>query len=93
MTEEPGPARRPHRAGGYALILGLLAVLCALIPVIGDLVAAPAAVLAVVCGIVGVGHYDAGRAPRMLPSVVGATLGAIALLVTVVSLIATSPLG
>ena len=62
----------------------------ALIPVIGDLVAVP---IAVVCGVVGVGHYDAGRAPRMLPALAGAILGAVALLLVVVGLIATSPLG
>lgn len=47
------------RAGGYALAFGLLALAFALIPVIGDLVAVPAAVLAIVCGVVGAGHYDA----------------------------------
>lgn len=84
---------RTHRSGGYALVLGLLAVACALIPVIGDLVAVPVAVIAIICGVIGVGHYDAGRAPRMLPALVGAVLGAIALLVVAVGFIATSPLG
>ncbi|HEX7353065.1 hypothetical protein [Brachybacterium sp.] len=84
---------RGHRAGGYALVLGVLAVLCALIPVIGDLVAVPLALFAVVLGVIGVGHYDSGRAPRMLPSVLGALLGAIALLLVVVAVLASSPLG
>ena len=94
MTENPVPGgHTKHRSGGYALLFGLLSLACALIPVIGDLVAVPAAIIAVVYGIVGVGHYDAGRAPRMLPALVGAILGAIALLIVVLGFIATSPLG
>lgn len=94
MAEHPATGgHRTHRSGGYALAFGLLAIACALIPVIGDLVAVPIAVVAVVCGVVGVGHYDAGRAPRMLPALAGAILGAVALLLVVVGLIATSPLG
>lgn len=85
----PGPAHRPHRAGGYALSFGLLSLLLVLLPVIGDLFSVPLAVAAIGCGIVGVGHHDAGRSPRMLPSVLGAALGAVSLLVTVVSLLAT----
>lgn len=88
-----GPDERPHRAGGYALSLGLLALLLVLLPVIGDLFSVPLAVLAIGCGIVGVGQYDAGRSPRMLPSVLGAVLGAVSLLLTAVSLLALSPPG
>lgn len=91
MTKAPGSG--PYRSGGYALSFGVLAVLCALLPVIGDLIAVPLAVLAIVCGVVGVNHYDADRTPRMLPSLVGAVLGAVALLLLVVSFIAASPLG
>ena len=94
MAEHPATGEhRTHRSGGYALLFGLLALACALIPVIGDLAAVPIAVIAVICGVAGVGHYDAGRAPRMLPALAGAILGAIALLIVLVSFIATSPLG
>ena len=94
MAEHPATGEhRAHRSGGYALLFGLLALACALIPVIGDLAAVPIAVIAVICGVAGVGHYDAGRAPRMLPALTGAILGAIALLIVLVSFIATSPLG
>lgn len=89
----PSGAGHPHRAGRCALIAGAVALLCALIPVIGDLIAVPMAVLAIVCGIRGVGHHDAGRSPRMMPSVVGALLGAIALLLVVVAWIATGAAG
>ena len=88
--EEHAAAGPAPRAGGYALSLGILAVLCALIPVIGDYFAVPIAVLAIVLGVIGVGHYDAGRAPRLLPSATGATLGAIALLLTTMSFLATT---
>ena len=94
MAEHPATGEhRTHRSWGYALLFGLLALACALIPVIGDLAAVPIAVIAVICGVAGVGHYDAGRAPRMLPALAGAILGAIALLIVLVSFIATSPLG
>lgn len=92
-SPSPAPREHPPRAGGHALALGLLALLLVLIPVIGDLISVPVAVLAVGFGIVGVGQYDAGRAPRMLPSVLGAVLGAISLLITVVSLLAASAPG
>jgi len=93
MTNGPATGPGKPRSGEYALLFGVLAILGAVLPVIGDLLAVPAALLAIVFGTIGVGHYDAGRVPRMLPSVVGAVLGAIALLVTVISLLATSPLG
>lgn len=94
MAEHPARGgHRAHRSGGYALVFGLLSVICALVPVIGDLVAVPTAVIAVVCGFVGVSQYDAGRAPRMLPALVGAILGAVALLIVLVGAIAASPLG
>lgn len=89
MTGHPTGGGRTPRAGGYALGFGVLAVLCALIPVIGDIVAVPVAVLAIIVGAIGVGHYDAGRTPRLLPSAAGALLGAIALLLTAVSFVAT----
>lgn len=93
VAGQPGPGMRRNHAGRYALTFGLLALACALIPVIGDLVAVPTAVIAVVCGVVGVGHYDAGRAPRMLSALTGAILGAVALLIVLVGVIAASPLG
>lgn len=89
MSSAPTPAGRPAgRAGAYSLLFGALAVLSGLVPVIGDLVSVPAAVVAIICGVVGVGHHDAGRTPRLLPSLLGALLGGVALLLTVVSLLA-----
>lgn len=91
MRDTPPSGRRRYTAGDYALTFGLAAVACALIPVIGDLIAAPVAVLAVVLGLVGIGHHDAGRAHRVLPAAVGAALGAVALFVVLVMFLATSP--
>jgi hypothetical protein len=89
MREKPAGGRGKHSAGEYALTFGIAAIACALIPGIGDLIAAPAAALAVVFGIIGVSHYDAGRTRSVLPAAVGTALGALALFFLAVVLIAT----
>lgn len=91
--ESPTSGDPPPRAGGNALAFGLLAAICAAVPVIGDVLVIPPAVLAIVFGVIGVGHYDAGRSPRLLPSLLGAGLGALAALFTAVGLLAAGPLG
>lgn len=88
MAESPAHPAAPSRAGSTALVVGALSLLCALVPVVGDIVSVPLALVAIVCGVLGVGHYDSGRAPRMLPALLGALLGGISLLTTVISLIA-----
>ncbi len=88
MAEPPAHHAAPRRAGSIAAIVGALSLLCALVPVVGDIVSVPLALVAIVCGVLGVGHYDSGRAPRMLPALAGALLGGISLLTTVVSVIA-----
>ncbi|WP_193106272.1 hypothetical protein [Brachybacterium sp. FME24] len=90
MRDRPPSGRRRYTAGDYALTFGLAAVACALIPVIGDLIAAPVAVLAVVLGLIGISHHDSGRTHRVLPAAVGAALGAVALFVVLVMFLATS---
>lgn len=89
MRDKPSrdPARRS--AGDVALAFGLAAVLCALIPGIGDVISAPTAAAAVICGFIGVGHYDAGRTPSVLSAAVGTALGALALFFIAVTFIAT----
>lgn len=89
MRDEPTPGRRRYTAGDYALTFGLAAVACVLIPVIGDVVAAPVAVLAVVFGGIGISRYDAGLAPKVLPAAVGTGLGALSLFLVVLMLIVT----
>jgi hypothetical protein len=60
-----------------------------LVPVAGELVAAPAAVIAVILGMVGLRRYETGRAVHVVRAIAGAVLGALAVMVTVVVLIAT----
>lgn len=91
--DAPSPAPRTRRAGGCALAFGVIAIVFALVPVIGDIVSVPTALLAVVLGMIGAGHYDAGRAPRLLPALLGALLGGVSLLISVVTWLAAGPLG
>ena len=93
MTEDPSPAPPVRRAGGCALAFGLMALVFALVPVVGDLVSVPTAVLAVICGLIGAGHDDAGRSPRLLPSLTGALLGGASLLISLVTLLAATSAG
>ena len=85
-----GRPRLPgDRAGEWALSLGVAAFVGGFLPVIGEFVAVPAAVLAVILGLVGLRRYDTGQAARVVPAVAGAVLGALAVMVTVVVLVAT----
>lgn len=91
MRGERRSSRRRYTAGDYALIFGLIAVTCVLIPVIGDALSAPVAVLAVSFGLIGIWRWDEGRAQRVLPAAVGVALGAISLFAVVFMLIVVSP--
>jgi hypothetical protein len=57
--------------------------------VIGDVLAVPPGLAAVVLGYLGVSRHDRGLEHRALPAYVGAGLGGIALFIVAVSLIAT----
>ncbi|GLI29619.1 hypothetical protein [Brachybacterium] len=88
--DDARPPRRGRRSpGDLSLALGLIALLCALIPIIGDVLAMPPGLAAVVLGYAGVSRHDRGLEHRALPAYAGAALGAIALLLVAVSLIAT----
>ena len=89
MTDKPATDHRRRSVGDHSLALGLAAVVCVAIPVVGDFIAVPAAVLAIVCGLIGIGHYDAGRTSRVTSAAAGAALGALALVVTALVLVAT----
>lgn len=58
-------------------------------PGIGEIVAVPAALLAIALGMIGVRRYETGRAGNVAPAAAGVALGAIALVVTAVVFIAT----
>lgn len=71
------PWRPPERngAGDAAFTLGLLAVVFAFVPIVGDFVALPSALGAVVLGTVGIGRAEQGLATNPNKAMVGVLLG------------------
>ncbi|MDV8075233.1 hypothetical protein R4P47_01585 [Rhodococcus sp. IEGM 1370] len=68
-------------AGSAAVILGIIALVCAFVPFIGDFVAVPTGVAAVVCGWVGVSRDEKGLATNGREAMIGAALGGAAVFV------------
>lgn len=83
----PGPADDP--TGDRALAAGVAALACSFVPVVGDLVALPAAAIAMVLGWIGIRRFEEGRASKVAAAATGAALGALAGLMVVVVLAAT----
>jgi len=75
----PVPPALRNGAGTAALIAGIVALVFAFVPVIGDFVAIPVGLTAVVCGWIGVERADRGTATNHLEALTGACLGAAAL--------------
>ena len=88
MTGGAVPGLAGDRVGDWALSSGVAAFLCAFFPVIGELLVAATAPVAVVLGLIGVRRYETGQAARVVPAVAGAVLGASAVTVTAFVLIA-----
>jgi len=83
MPENPEVPRSGADVSGYALICGVVAVFCALIPMVGDGLATVPALAALVLGFIAVGRHEADHTLRVWPAIVGAVLGAITLFVVV----------
>jgi len=83
MPETPEVPRSGTDVSGYALIFGIVAVICALIPMIGDGLATLPAIAALVLGFVTVRRHETDRTTRVWPAIIGAVLGAITLFVVV----------
>ncbi|MCX4672658.1 hypothetical protein OG453_39470 [Streptomyces sp. NBC_01381] len=79
--DEPRGGAPGNRLGDIALPLGIVALVGSFIPVLGDFVAAPLGLLALVLGALGVWKNERGLATNFGPSLIGATLGALALLI------------
>ncbi|MBS9376274.1 hypothetical protein [Rhodococcus sp. B50] len=79
MTGDDVPYR--NMVGSAALIAGIIAVVIAFVPLVGDLVTIPADGIAVVCGWTGVGRVEKGLASNQRDAVIGAGLGTAALFV------------
>lgn len=87
-----GQAVRPlyrNGVGSFALVAGIVAVVCAFVPFIGDFVAVPAGVVAVICGWVGMCRAEEGTASNGRDAVLGAALGGAALFVVFLAFAAT----
>ncbi|MGC0141493.1 hypothetical protein [Pseudactinotalea sp. Z1732] len=68
----PGPR---NGIGRFALQLGVVAVVTALIPVAGDFIAAPAALTSLVLGTVGYLRVEKGAGTNPIQAIAGAILG------------------
>lgn len=89
VRDDPPNPRDGRWVGEYALVLGIAAILCGLLPVISDLIAGPVAVVAIVLGLVGVRWHQAGRAARVAPAITGMVLGVLALFLVVLMVAAS----
>lgn len=87
------PATLRNSAGELALIAGLLAAAFAFFPIIGEYVATPASVVAVVAGVIGIRRADRGLASNPGVAWIGVGLGVAAGLVTVLVYVATAQAG
>lgn len=78
--------RSPHAspAGDAAAAFGLAALVCLVIPVVGDLIALAPALLSIALGLIGMHHHEKGRATRVGTAVAGVLLGALCLLAVAV---------
>lgn len=89
MGRDPRPGDPDDPIGERALAAGIAAFVASFVPVIGDFVAVPAALVAFVLGVIGIRRFEAGRAARVAAAVSGTILGAVTSLMIVVVLAAT----
>lgn len=74
MSHEP-PSRPRNGAGAAALVFGIIAAVFVFVPVVGPFVAAPAAPLALGCGLVGFLRAENGAATNKGMALAGGVLG------------------
>lgn len=87
--DTPGSSPVGNGMGETAMVFGIMAVLFSFVPLVGDLVAAPAALVAIVLGVVGVRRVETGRATNPGKAAAGVILGIVAASFMMVMLIAT----
>ncbi len=95
MTQDYSPWRPPARigAGDAACTLGVIAMVFALVPIMGDFVAVPSALAAVVLGVVGLIRAERGLATNPGKALAGAVLGTVSAFLTFVTLAAMGMFG
>jgi hypothetical protein len=86
----PSTAPPRNSLGSAALVLGIVALVFALVPIVGDFVSVPAAVLAVVLGVVGLLRAEKGVATNGGAALAGVVLGFVAGFITLLVVAATS---
>jgi len=87
------PAASPRNgAGEFSLLMGLVASAFAFFPIIGEFVAAPACVLAIGFGYVGIMRVERGLATNPGHAWLGIGFGSAAGFVTLLVFVATSDL-
>ncbi len=89
MRREQTLQPRGDRASTWALALGIASFAGAFVPAIGEFIAAPAALAAIVLGLIGLRRYETYRVSRAAPAAAGVIMGTIALLVVAFVLLAT----
>ncbi|SDT10655.1 hypothetical protein [Jiangella sp. DSM 45060] len=89
MDGDPKTERRPRGLGGPALFTGVLALVFAFVPFVGEFVAAPAAVIAIVLGLIGWDRAEKGLADDGARALTGGVLGLVAALVVLFVYLAT----
>ncbi len=86
--DEPSPGR----VGDAALTCGVLALVFAFVPVIGDVITVPTALMAIGLGILGVIRGDQGLEANPNKAFIGALLGVLAAFITVMTFAAMGTL-
>ncbi len=89
------PWRPPERngVGDAAFTLGVLAVVFALVPIVGDFVSLPSALGAVVLGAIGMDRADRGLATNPNKAMAGVLLGVFSAFITFITFAAMGTFG
>lgn len=82
----------PGSWGVWSLAASIVSLALLLIPMIGDIVALPFGLAAVLLGLVSVRRHDRGVADRAVRGTIGAALGAVVLAVIVTKYLVTGTL-
>lgn len=95
MAQDNTPWRPPARngAGDAAFTMGVLAMVFVFVPIVGDFVALPSAVGAVLLGVLGVVRAERGVATNPAKALTGALLGVVSAFITFVTLAAMGTFG
>lgn len=93
MSPSDRPDQPRNGAGSAALVSGIVAVIFAVVPVVGEFVALPAALAAIVLGGIGLGRIDKGTATNLTETLTGMILGVLSGLIIFLIIIATADIG